>query len=143
MKAKPRLASKAKSRAVAMAAKFEAMAKQAQADIELAATDEARQDAQDAARIYWNMAADWHATATRAEEISPAKFSAKNKGPQSKTADRQKFLRDVAREIDTTKHEAVAAQAIQSYSAKVFRLWSARGQVAESKLLNFMRNHGF
>lgn len=108
MKAKTRLASKAKSRAVALAAQYEKKARAAQADIERALTQEAREDAQDAARIYWSMAADWHATATRAEEISPARFTAPNKGAQSKTAARLEFVRGVAADNAGIKRQALA-----------------------------------
>jgi hypothetical protein len=119
MKAKFRLASKAKPQAATLAAKCEAMAREAEAAIKMAATDEARQSAQDQARLYLRMALDWHATATRAEEITPSKFAAKNKGPQSKTAAKLRFVRAIAAECEGIKRQTLALKIWDHSDAKL------------------------
>lgn len=134
MKAKTRLASKVKNTAVVMAAKFEALAKEAEADIERASTDEMRQDAQDRARIFWATASDWHATATRAEEISPAKFTAPNKGLQSKTGARLAFVGAIAADNIGMKRQVLASTIWDHPDvAKYFKTWDA--------VYNFLGQH--
>lgn len=143
MKAKVRLASKARATAAAMAARCEALAKDAEARALTAVSGEDRQAATDEALAYYKMASDWHATETRAETISPRRFSAKNTGTNSQTVSRQAFLDELAKKIGTRKHEAVAQEAVTSSAKEVFTLWRSRGEIARNKLLNFMRNHRF
>lgn len=108
MKAKVRLASKARASAAAMAARCEELAKDAEARARRLVSGEDSQAAKDEALAYYKMASDWHATATRAEEISPSKFAAKNKGPQSKTEAKLQFVRAVAAECQGIKRQALA-----------------------------------
>lgn len=143
MKAKVRLASKARATAASMAGRCEALAKEAEARAVSASSVEDRQAATEAALAYWKMAADWHATETRAEEISPRRFSAKNAGTQPQTTARLAFLDEIAASIGTRKHEAVAQEAIASRSSVVLKLWRSRGETARHKILNFMRNKRF
>jgi len=111
--------------------------------VDLDLTDAERFAAMDAAKAYWQMAQSWTESALYAEQVRPGRFTARNMGTQSKTADRQAFLREVAEMIGTRKHEAVAAQAIEGYPGKVLKLWRVKGESAERKVLNFIRNHGF
>lgn len=73
--------------------------------------EDVRRDALDAAKAYWQMAANWHATAERAETISPERFTARNSGPQKLTKARADFLRTVAEDIGTTKRDLVVSAA--------------------------------
>lgn len=126
MKAKTRLASSVKNTAVVMAAKFETLAREAEADIERASTDVIRQDAQDRARLYWAAAANWHATATRAEEISPAKFTAPNRGLQSKTVARLAFVGAIAADNVGIKRQVLASTIWDHPDvAQYFKTWDA------------------
>ena len=143
MKAKVRLASKAHATAATMAKRCEALAQEAEARVRAATSAEDRQAATEAALAYWKMAADWHATEARAEQISPQRFSAKNAGTQPKTVARLALLEDVAAAIGTRNHEAVAAEALQTRARDVFQLWRVRGDVAHGKIMNFLRNRRF
>ena len=113
MRAKTRLASKAKADATRLAEKCEELARAADEKARAAKTDEEVIRAQDESRAYWKMATDWQATARRAEEITPSKFNAQNKGPSEKTRKKQEFLIETAKEIGTTKRQDVALAALQ------------------------------
>ena len=140
MKAKTRLSSKAKSHATAMATKCEEMAKAADAKVKEAKTKEDLLAAQDASRAYWMMANDWHATALRAEEITPQKFSARNKGQTEKTQRKRAFLRAVARKIGTTKRQAVALAALDEPGfSELFDSWEAAYRVATPDIFDDLR----
>ena len=126
MKAKTRLASKVKNTAVVMAADNEARARDAEADIKRASTDVMREDAQERAIHYWAAAANWHATATRAEEISPAKFTAPNKGLQLKTVARLAFVGAIAADNVGMKRQMLASTIWDHPDvAQYFETWDA------------------
>jgi hypothetical protein len=72
-----------------------------------------RNQAMEAAKVYWQMSRKHADSFAYAEAAQPERFTAKNKGQQSKTIERQEFLRQVAREIGTTKRQSVCLAAME------------------------------
>jgi hypothetical protein len=140
MKPKTRLASKAKVHATRMAERCEEWAKAADKKVETAKTNDDLIQAQDASRVYWMMAADWQATAKRAEEITPAKFNAKNKGTSQKTQEKRAFLRDVAETIGSTKRQDVVLAALETPGfSDLFDSYEAAYRVAVPAIFDGIR----
>lgn len=93
------------------------------------------------ADIYMQMAQAETETVVFASDARPKKFTGKASGSRSLTEEKKKFLARVASEIGTKKRDAVAAEAVASHPTEVRRLWHSKGKPAESKILNFLRNH--
>lgn len=142
MKAKTRLASKAKPVAVKLAVECEKLAQEAGEKYRLALTNEDKFAALEAQSSYNQLAADWRATALRAEELSPQKFTGRNNGPNAQTLKRVQFINEVSSAIGPASHEAIASEAAgKNYAKKAKALWSGKSIDRESKILNFMRNN--
>jgi hypothetical protein len=142
MKPKARVASKAKARAVALADECERLAKEAGDRYRLALTPQDKMAALEAQSIYNQMAANERATALRAEEISPATFTGRNRGSTELTAQRVQFLSDVARAAGTKSRDVIAAEAVgRDYAKQAKALWPGNPAGREAKILNFLRNN--
>jgi hypothetical protein len=116
------------------------LAKAADKKVETAKTNDDLIQAQDASRFYWMMAANWQATAKRAEEITPAKFNTKNKGTSQKTQARRQFLRNVAETIGSTKRQAVALAALETPGfSDLFDSYDAAYRAAEPNIFDGIR----
>lgn len=142
MKAKTRLASKAKPAAQKMAAECEKLACEAGEKYRLASSLEDRLAALEAQSAYNQMAANWSATALRAEEISPQKFTGRNKGPSSLSLKRIQFINEISSTIGPASRDAIAAEAVgKNYAKRAKALWPGKPIERESKILTFMRNN--
>lgn len=142
MQAKTRLARKAKTHATTLADECEKNASDAGQRYRMALTQEEKLAALEEQSIYNQMAADWRATALRAEEISPETFTGRNKGISEQTALRVDFLKKIARAVGTTHRESIAAEAVgRIYVNEARLLWPGKSAERESKILNFIRNH--
>ena len=142
MKPKTRVASKAKARAVALADECERLAKEAGDRYRLALTPQDKMAELEAQSIYNQMAADWRATALRAEEISPTKFTGRNSGSTERTAQRVQFLNDVARAAGTTDREAIAAEAVgRDYAKQANALWPGNPDGRRSKICRLRQGY--
>lgn len=142
MKAETRLASKAKPAAQKMAVECERLAREAGEKYRLALSPEERLAALEAQSSYHQMAADWRATALRAEELSPQKFTGRNKGPSPQTLERIQFINEISSRIGPASRDAIAAEAVgKNYAKRAKALWPGKPIGRESKILNFMRNN--
>ena len=142
MKAKTRLASKAKPAAVKLAIECERLAQKAGEKYRLALSTEEKFAALEAQSSYNQMAADWRATALRAEELSPQKYTGRNKGQSTQTLERIEFINEISSAIGPASHEAIASEAVgRNYARRARALWSGKSTERESKILNFMRNN--
>lgn len=100
-------------------------------------------EAADSAKAYWQMAQNWTESALHAEQARPTKFTGQATGERKATTERKAFLLEIAGAIGTSKHEAIAAEAVAQHSGKVRSLWRAEGAKARDKILNFLRNNSF
>ena len=142
VKAKTRLASKAKPAAVKLAMECERLAREAGEKYRLALSTEERLAALEAQSSYNQMAADWRATALKAEELSPKTFTGRNKGPSAQTLERIQFIKEISSTIGPTSRDAIAAEAVgKNYAKRAKALWSGKLIEREPKILNFMRNN--
>ncbi len=131
-----------KANAIALRDECERLARQAEKDMlnpEL--SPEQKQEAQDRAKVYWQMSRDHADTVYHAEVARPERHTGRNKGTQKKTEERAAFIRMVADELDTSNREAIASQALGGHAARVRTLWRAEGENARRKLLTFMKNN--
>lgn len=142
MKAKTRLTSKAKPAAVKLAIECERLAREAGEKYRLALTTEEKFAALEAQSSYNQMAADWHATALRAEELSPQKFTGQNNEPHANTLEKIQFINKISSLIGPASRDAIAAEAVSKMHAKQAReLWGGKAKDREAKVLNFIRNN--
>ena len=70
-----------------------------------------RHEAEELARVYWQMSRVHADTAAQAADARPVKFSGRNSGPQEKTAMRTEFLRKVAAETGISRRQLLAREA--------------------------------
>jgi sugar-specific transcriptional regulator TrmB len=120
----------------------ERMAREAERQMaSLDLSESERANASDRARVYWQMRAGAADTIANASDAKLAMIK-KPKGETQMTKDRRIFLQGIAVEIDTDNREAVAATALQSHGYMIKKLWSATGEKARGKILNFMKNQG-
>jgi len=102
-----------------------------------------RREAQEQARVYWQMSRMHADTVTYAADARPINFTAKNVGEQKKTTKRRAFLRSISEEIGTEKHEAVAAEALDAARLQKARSYWPKIKTDQSyKILNFLKKHG-
>lgn len=142
MKPKTRVASKVKAREVALADECERLANEAGDRYRLALTLQDQMAELEKQSAYNKMAAQHRATALRAEEISPAAFTGRNRGSTELTAMRIQFLSDVARAAGTKSRDVIAAEAVGRGHAKQAKaLWPGNPADREAKILNFLRNN--
>lgn len=142
MQAKTRLASKAKTHATKLADECVKNASDAGNRYRVALTQEEKLAALEEQSFYNQMAADWRATALRAEEISPSKFTGRNKGAHRTTALRIDFINRISEEQLTSKWEAIAAASVgKEYAKKTKELWPVKSSERQAKVLGFIRNH--
>jgi hypothetical protein len=100
-----------------------------------------RAHALDRAKVYWQIRSGAADTIAYAAVAKLAKIR-KPKGETQITKARRTFILGVTVEIGTDNREAIAATALQSHSYMVKKLWSATGEKARDKILNFMKNQG-
>lgn len=132
-----------KKEAAALADECERLANQYGDHLRAARSPLQKSEALEAQSIYYQMAADWRATALRAEELRPTSFTGQNKGVNPKTQLRLDFLETVARERRVVKQIALAAMALDQphHAKKAALLWKCKPAERQAKILNFLRNH--
>lgn len=132
-----------KKEVTALADECERLAKQYGDHFRLAVSPLQKSEALEAQSIYNQMAADWRATALRAEELRPTRFTGQNKGVNPKTQLRLTFLESVARERRVVKQIALAAMALDQphHAKKAAILWKCKPTERQAKILNFIRNN--
>ena len=134
---------KVNKEATALADECERLAKQYGNHFRVALSSFQKSEALEAQSIYYQMAADWRATALRAEELRPTSFTGRNKGVNPKTQLRLAFLENVARERRVVKQIALAAMALDQphHAKKAALLWKCKPTERQDKILNFIRNN--
>lgn len=113
-----------KENEIALRDECERLARQAEREgSNTALMPEQRAQALDQAKAYWQLSASHASAALRAEIERPTRFTGQHKG---KTVERECFLREVAKEIGSTKRADVcrAAQAKPGFS-KLFKSYEA------------------
>ena len=142
MKAKTRLASKAKPAAVKLAVECDRLAREEGKKYRLALSPEEKLAALEAQNTYNQMANNWRATALNAEELSPQKYTGRNKGQSTQTLERIQFINEISNAIGPASHEAIASEAVgKNYANRAKALWTGKKIGRESKIQNFIRNN--